>query len=76
MVAFFLEQLNVQKSPNVFLYNHENKVNKPYKPSTEDTDDSCYNFAFLESCNNSANPCCEWDDCKNEAHYIAQTKII
>ncbi len=75
---FFLTSklLDVQKSEDMFLSDHEYKIQDPNEPTTKDSDDSSYDFSFLESCNNAQNPSSEWDDCKDQAYNPVQTKVI
>ncbi len=73
---FDFKQLDVQNSENVFLSNHKHKVQNPDNPSAENSDNCSNDFSFLESCNNTQKPSCEWDDCKNQAYNVTQTKVI
>lgn len=69
--------LAVQQSPNVLLCDHHNKVNNPNdKTQTKQTNDESYDFSFHKSSDHSADPSCNWDNCKNKAYDVAQTKII
>ena len=57
--------------------NHHNQVNQPNNPATEDNaEDSRYDFAFLESGNEAANPRRNGDNRQNQAYDVAEPEII
>lgn len=68
--------LDVQKSKNVFVNDHENQVNDPNEAAEENTKKSCNNLSFLESCNSATKPSGERNDCKNQAYNPVKTKVI
>lgn len=69
--------LQIDKSANMFVHDHENKVKNPNDCETKHkSDNSSNNFAFHKSCDSSANPRCEWNDCKDNTYNISQPKVI
>ena len=57
--------------------NHEDKVYQPNNPaSKEDTKDTSNNLAFTKSGNDTKNPACYGDDCKNQTYNVRETEIV
>lgn len=61
----------------MFAHDHENKVNQPDDPETEDqTEDAGYDLAVRDTGNNAADPRSNGDDSENYAHDVRKTKVI
>lgn len=70
-------KLNVQKSQNALVDNHENDIADPNDVESEENSDDCSNnFSILNSCDDSANPRSWWDNCKNKTYDPRQSKVI
>jgi hypothetical protein len=56
--------------------NHPNKVENPNKVETEDdTEDAAKQHSFFETLHNAQKPCSDWDNGKDNRHYVRQSKI-
>ena len=76
-VVFYANELNIQKSQNALVYNHKNDVADPNNVESEENSDDCSNnLTILNSCDDSANPRSDWDDCKNKTYDPRQSKVI
>lgn len=78
--AFFygcIFELDVDNSANTLLHNHEDEVENPQYPSTqENTDDTCNNLTFGESGDHAKNPSGKRDDCQDYTYYVRKTEVI
>lgn len=61
----------------MFTCNHQDEVDNPKdKSKTNQTKNSGKNFTFHKSCNCSANPRSEGNDCQNDAYNVTKSKVI
>ena len=73
----FLPKLDGKQTKDVLANNHEDEVDQPYNPRTEEnTDDSRYDLAVLYTRNDTADPCRDRYDCENYAYNVRKTKVI
>ena len=62
---------------NLFLDNHKYDVQNPDDvPAKQQTQNTGYNLALLNSGDNAANQRRDWDDCENKTYYPTKSKVI
>lgn len=57
--------------------NHKDKVNNPKdKTKSDKADNTCNNLSFHETRKSAENPCCERNNCADNAYDVRKSKVI
>ena len=69
--------LDVQQAKNMLADNHKDKVNNPKdKTKSDKADNTCNNLSFHETGKSAENPCCERNNCADNAYDVRKSKVI
>ena len=72
----FVRASDIDETTDAAVHDHEDQIEDPDEPAAEDTDDTRNDLAFGKSRDQTADPCRERNDRKDDADDSAETEVI